>query len=187
VTTYVVPDLAPPQPQGIGQTIGVGIDRNGACWVVSRNDGIAKGAATRIRSQSDIQSFPVGKNPYTYSDFTGYGLLTVVRPQGWFRVPIEGCPSADAKTIWKTLTWIESEPPGTSIRLKVRAADTLSDLANATWFGPWDDSPVDLQAAGVPPSRYLEVEVDLSSANPDVSPGFGGFDVEFDACAVGPG
>jgi streptogramin lyase len=187
VTTYVVPDLALPEPQGINTTIGVGIDRNGACWVVSRNDGIAKGAATRIRAADDVQSFPTGRNPYTYSDFTGYGLLTVVRPQGWFRVPIEGCPSADAKTVWRTLTWIESEPPGTSIRLKVRVADTLADLANATWFGPWDTSPVDLQAAGVPPTRYLEVEVDLSSANPEVSPAFSGFDVAFDACAVGPG
>ncbi|MBI5479784.1 MAG: hypothetical protein HY906_13050 [Deltaproteobacteria bacterium] len=187
VTTYDIPDLTPPLPQGIGTTIGVGIDRNGACWVVSRNDGLARGAATRVRSAADIQSFPTGKNPYTYSDFTGYGLLTVVRPQGWFRVPIEGCPSADAKTIWQMLTWIESEPPGTSIRLKVRVADTLADLANATWYGPWDTSPVDLQAAGVPPTRYLEVEVDLASANPDVSPGFGGFDVAFDACAVGPG
>jgi len=27
----------------------------------------------------------------------------------------------------------------------------------------------------------------LSSANPDVSPAFSGFDVAFDACAVGPG
>lgn len=187
VTTYVVPDLGAPQPQGINSTIGVGIDRNGACWVVSRNDGIAKGAATRIRAADDIQSFPTGRNPYTYSDFTGYGLLTVVRPQGWFRVPIEGCPSSDAKTVWKTLTWLESEPPGTSIRLKVRVADTLADLANATWYGPWDSPPVDLQAAGVPPTRYLEVEVDLSSANPDVSPAFSGFDVEFDPCAVGPG
>ncbi|MBI5479987.1 MAG: hypothetical protein HY906_14065, partial [Deltaproteobacteria bacterium] len=80
-----------------------------------------------------------------------------------------------------------SEPAGTSIRLKVRVADTLADLASATWFGPWDAPPVDLQAAGVPPTRYLEVEVDLASANPDVSPGFGGFDVQFDACAVGPG
>ena len=187
VTTFTIPNLAPPLPQGISTTIGVGIDRNGACWVVSRNDGLARGAATRVRSATDIQSFPTGKNPYTYSDFTGYGLLTVVRPQGWFRVPIEGCPSADAKTVWKTLTWMASEPPGTAIRLKVRVADTLADLANATWYGPWDTSPVDLQAAGVPPTRYLEVEVDLSSANPDVSPSFGGFDVDFDACAVGPG
>ena len=187
VTTYVVPDLTPPQPQGINTTIGVGIDRNGACWVVSRNDNIAKGAATRIRAADDIQSFPTGKNPYTYSDFTGYGLLTVVRPQGWFRVPIEGCPASDAKTVWKTLTWMESEPPGTSVRLKVRAADSLADLAAATWFGPWDAPPVDLQAAGVPPTRYLEVEVDLSSANPDVSPSFSGFDVDFDACTVAPG
>ncbi|HEY3352789.1 MAG TPA: hypothetical protein VGQ83_06045 [Polyangia bacterium] len=187
VTLYTLPSMPAPQPQGINNTIGVGIDRNGACWAVSRNDGLAKGAATRIKpTDGSMQSFPVGKNPYTYSDFTGFGLLTVVRPQGWFRVPVAGCPT-DEKTHWRTLTWMEDEPAGTTVRLKVRVADTLADLANATWFGPWDVPPVDLQAAGVPPSMFLEVEVDLSSGTPDATPRFGGFDVTFDPCSVGPG
>jgi streptogramin lyase len=186
VTLFTIPDMAQGQPQGINNTIGVGIDRNGACWVVSRNDGLAKGAASRIKPDGTMDSFPVGKNPYTYSDFTGYGLLTVVRPQGWFRVPVAGCPDGSA-THWRTLSWIETEPAGTAVRLKVRVADTLAALANAAWYGPWDAPPVDLQAAGVPASAYLEVEVDLSSANPDVTPHFGGFNVTFDPCGVGPG
>jgi hypothetical protein len=39
----------------------------------------------------------------------------------------------------------------------------------------------------VPPTAFLEVEVDLASADPDVSPSFAGFDVTFDACGSVPG
>jgi hypothetical protein len=169
-------------------TIGVGIDRNGACWAVSRTDGSGVGVATRIKTDDTMQSFPVGKHPYTYSDFAGFGLTRVVRPDGVWRTKIEGCTAVP--TDWSALNWTELEPAGTKVRLRVRAADTLTGLASATWYGPFDDSPANLDAApqegggtgAVPSARYMEIEVQLSTSDPKVVPSFVDFQVDFAAC-----
>ncbi|MBI4511555.1 MAG: hypothetical protein HY698_18115 [Deltaproteobacteria bacterium] len=182
-TMYDLPPLqAPTSPvvQGsVNVTIGVGIDRNGACWAVSRNDSLEAGAATRIKPDGTMESFPVGRGPYTYSDFTGFGLSTVVRPNGYFRGIIGGCSKPDAKSKWRTLTWSETEPQGTKVKLRVRVADSIAALASARWYGPWDDSPVDLAAAGVPDAKFMQVEVQFSTTDGKISPSFSGFNVKF--------
>ena len=180
-------DLPPLPGDAVNNTIGVGIDRNGACWAVSRDDGEDVGSATRIKPDGTMTSFPVGKSPYTYSDFTGFGLLTVVRPTGFWRGNVKGCAAADTKSDWKTLTWGEIEPPGTSVTMRVRVADTIAGLAAAPWFGPFDVSPADLEAAGVPDSFFMQVEVQLSTTDATAdSPSFIGFTVQFDCPGVDP-
>lgn len=170
----------------IGATIGVGIDRNGACWAVSRNDDNDRGTATRIDTAGNVESFPVGKRPYTYSDFTGFGLTTVVRPNGYWRGKLGGCATTDAVTDWRTLEWFEREPPGTAVRMRIRVADTVAGLATATWYGPWDDSPVDLDAEGLPDAKFAEVEVQLSTSDPAITPAFLGFSLGFVCPGVPP-
>ncbi len=186
VQVFDIPELTGDGAGPIGSTIGVGIDRNGACWAVSRNDDAPIGTATRIDTADNVESFPVGKNPYTYSDFTGFGLTTVVRPNGYWNGKLEGCATTGALSEWTTLEWFEDEPPGTSVRMRVRVADTLAGLDAATWFGPWDDSPVDLAAQGVPPARFMEVEAQLSTSDPDITPRFIGFNVYFNCPGVDP-
>jgi hypothetical protein len=170
----------------VDNTIGVGIDRNGNCWAVSRNDDAELGTAHRIDPAGNVEPFPVGHRPYTYSDFTGFGLSTVVRPNGYWRGVLEGCATTDAITEWETLEWFEREPPGTRVRMRVRVANTVAELATAGWFGPWDDSPVDLAAAGVPDAKVMQVEVQLSTDDPAVSPAFLGFNVGFSCPGVPP-
>jgi hypothetical protein len=182
---YTVPPLPAPYMPAINNTIGVGIDRNGACWVVSRNDGSPTGAASRILPDDSIESFPVGKSPYTYSDFTGFGLFEVVRPSGYWRGIIEGC-ALDPVSDWQTLSWVENEPPGTSVRLRVRVADTIAALVTASWYGPFDTPPVDLDMVGVPSSKFMQIEVQLSTTDPEVTPSFIGFTVTFDCASVEP-
>jgi hypothetical protein len=184
-TTYVVPPLPAPFSSIVNNTIGVGIDRNGACWVVSRNDGSETGAASRILPDDTIESFPVGKAPYTYSDFTGFGLFEVVRPSGFWRGIIEGC-AIDDQSDWKTLEWSEYEPPGTSVRVRLRAGDTVAALVMSPWVGPFDTSPVDLDAVGLTTSKYMQLEVQLSTTDPAVTPSFIGFMVTFDCPSVDP-
>ena len=184
IEVFDVPELAGNGP--IGSTIGVGIDRNGACWAVSRNDDAPLGTATRIDTAGNIETFPVGHRPYTYSDFTGFGLATVVRPNGYWRGKIEGCATADQLTDWKTLDWHEIEPEGTTVKMRVRVASTLPGLAAAAWFGPWDVPPTDLDAAGVPDAIYMEVEVQLSTSDISVTPSFAGFTVSFTCPGIPP-
>ncbi len=185
VQVFSLPELATANGP-IDNTIGVGIDRNGNCWAVSRNDDAPLGTAHRIDPAGNVEPFPVGHRPYTYSDFTGFGLSTVVRPNGYWRGVLEGCATTDAITEWTTLEWFEREPPGTYVRMRVRVADTVAELAMAGWYGPWDDSPVDLAAAGVPPAKVMQVEVQLSTDDPDVSPAFLGFNVSFTCPGVPP-
>ena len=136
-----------------------------------------------------MESVPVGKSPYTYSDFTGFGLQTVVRPDGFFRSVVEGCLDNMNKTRWRALTWNEVEPMGTSVKLRVRFADTLAGLETAAWFGPFDapQPPVNLMALGVPSTRFAQVEVQLSSTVPGKSPSFSGYQLTFEGCGTAIG
>ena len=168
-------------------TIGVGIDRNGACWAISRDDTYAAGTATRITPGGAMDSFPVGLMPYTYSDFTGFGLSTVTRPSGWYNMIIAGCEDQDPNppditTDWTFLTWSEIEPVGTNVRMRLKVADTVADLDTAQWYGPFDnpDPGVDLDAAGIPNANFMLLQVLLSSTDPAVTPSFIGFDIDFD-------
>lgn len=171
--------------EAVNNTVGVGIDRNGACWAVSINRNYQVGSATRIQPGGAITSFPVGLFPYTYSDFTGFGLTTVTRPSGWYNMVVAGCENMDPldperKTDWQRLTWNEIEPPGTNVRMRIKVADTVAELATAAWWGPYDHPDVDLDAIGLPDSDFMLLQVLLSSSDPEVTPGFVGFDLTFD-------
>lgn len=172
-------------------TIGVGIDRNGACWAISRDDGYNAGTATRITPGGAMESFPVGLMPYTYSDFTGFGLSTVTRPSGWYNMIIAGCEDHDPNppdiiTDWTHLTWNEIEPVGTNVRMRIKVANTVAELDNATWYGPYDspDPGVDLDAEGIPDANFMLLQVLLSSTDPAVTPSFLGFTLDFDCGEV---
>ena len=188
--TYTLPPPAGAAATVMNNTIGVGVDRNGSIWAVSRNDSSPTGAITRILPTAGMmESFPVGKSPYTYSDFTGFGLQTVVRPDGFFRSVVEGCLDSMNKTKWRALTWNEVEPMGTSVKLRVRFADTIAGLDTAAWFGPFDapQPPVNLMALGVPSTRFAQVEVQLSSTVPGKSPSFSGYQLTFEGCGTAIG
>jgi len=190
IEAFQLPHHLGPSEQ-VTDTVGVGIDRNGACWAVSINQGYTNGTATRIQPGAGMDSFPVGLMPYTYSDFTGFGLTTVTRPTGWYNLVVAGCEDNDPAppdivTDWQTLSWNEAEPPGTNVRLRFKVADTLADLDAADWWGPYDDSPVDLDALGVPGSSYMLVQILLSATDPNETPSFLGLSLGFD-CGGGGG
>ena len=169
----------------VDNTIGVGIDRNGACWVVSRNDAYPNGTATRILPDGTQDAWPVGLMPYTYSDFTGFGMQTVVRPSGWYNLIVSACEDPDPNppdhtTRWHTLSWHEGEPGGSSVRLRFKVGDDLDTLEDQPWFGPYDTPPVDLAAEGVPNAQYMFIQILMSAANVDMTPTFGGLTLDFD-------
>jgi hypothetical protein len=171
--------------QTVDNTIGVGIDRYGACWVVSMNRYQPEGTATRILPGGQQDSWSVGQMPYTYSDFTGFGLFTVTRPSGWYNMIVSACEDPDPNppdttTDWHSLDWQESEPPGTDVWMRFKVGDDLDTLADQAWWGPYDDPPVDLDAEGVPNTQYMLLQVLLSSTDINTTPSFMGFQLDFD-------
>jgi hypothetical protein len=76
-----------------------------------------------------ISTVPVGRDPYTYSDATGFGARTQTDPSGIWTIVTDG---GAAGTEWDSVDWNgEAEgnvPTGASIEVEVRAADNQADL-----------------------------------------------------------
>ncbi|GAB4195080.1 MAG: hypothetical protein OHK0013_00930 [Sandaracinaceae bacterium] len=150
---------------GAVDLVGVGVAFDGAVWA------IAKGSdrAYRLdRAAGTLTSHPVGETPYTYSDFTGFGLNGILGASGEHRVVFEGCRA----TVWTGLALDADVPDETRIVLRARIADSLDALATAPWIGPFEPpSPsLALPPGPVPASRFLEVSLELRSTTPGVVP-----------------
>ena len=122
-------------------------------------------------------------HPYTYSDFTGFGLVNFTNPKGYYSLIQKGCDNGD-KTRWYAVEWDQDMPAGTQISMVARSADSLAGLAAAPFTGQYLASPADLQVAPGPllpnPANYIEVQFVLTTTN-DISPKLKGFAVAF-AC-----
>lgn len=145
--------------------VGVGIAFDGRVW------GIAKGSNRAFRldpGSGELESFPVGQTPYTYSDFTGFGLNGLLGAIGHHSVVFEGCRA----TVWTGLTIEADIPEDTSIRIRVRTADTREGLADAPWIGTFEppNPSLALPPGPITASRFLEVSLRLSSTTPGVVP-----------------
>ncbi len=62
-------------PLGAAEVVGVAIDFQGNVWAVSQGSN----AVIKVHPTTyELQTFPVGRGPYTYSDMTGFQLNTVI-------------------------------------------------------------------------------------------------------------
>jgi hypothetical protein len=151
---------------GASGLVGVGITFDGRVW------GIATGAHRAFpldRATGEISSFPTGLLPYTYSDFTGFGLNGILGAVGTHQVTIEGCEAA----VWTAISLDADIPPETSVVVLARSAATSAGLSGASWFGAFETAPTaSLQArpGPVPAGRLLEISLRLSSSTPGVVP-----------------
>jgi len=158
-----------------GTMRGAGVDFAGHVWGISHD----ASQATRIDLDSkgdavdlvnNVFSTPVGKNPYTYSDFTGFGLKNFTRPSGTYRMLLKGCDSKD--TTWLWVKWSGKQPTGTKIGLRARSGPTPKELGS--WVGQWTMSPATLSEAPGPvlpmPAKYLQIELELSTEEADKTP-----------------
>ena len=162
---------------GSSHSIGVDLDLEGRVWVVNR----ASSSATRFDPVTTaMEQFPVGNGPYTYSDFTGHGLFLQF-PRGYWRAVTEGCDGAQ----WTEITFAGSVPPGSSVEVSVRTADTRVGLASAPWVGTWTSSPALLgnPPGPAPPGRFAEIQVGLISEEPGALPALSAIAVAY-TCPV---
>jgi hypothetical protein len=168
-------------PIGGSSVSGAGVDFNGFAWGVSGN-----GFTARIdpNNPDDVRRVNVGGGPYTYSDFTGFGLRNFTAPRGGYKTVIEGCEKLD--TDWLTLDATVTLPEDTRVEFRARVADDLAELGDPGLrvHGPWvqsadgqNDLPADL--GELPPGRYLQLEIFLVSTDREATPVLRGYDVRF--------
>jgi len=149
------------------ETIGVGVDADGRIWAVN----LASDNAIRIDPETgDSMTVRVGAKPYTYSDFTGFGLRTFTAPFGRWVGTVDACePSGEPQ--WDTLAWDADVPAGGSVTAWVRTSSRLELLASAPRVGPFTESPADLGAVpDVKRRRFMRIELELRTQDLEASP-----------------
>jgi streptogramin lyase len=161
-------------PGGSGPT-GVAIDSNGKVWVANREShnamridpdaGGVGGGGFPIGAVDLTVDLGQGSFPYNYSDMTGSVLGEITAPVGTWTVVQDG---GVAGQTWGKVTWNTepqgSVPPGTSITVEARAADTEAGLA-AQPFAPVSNG-VQFGQIG----RYIEVRATLRASPSGDSP-----------------
>jgi hypothetical protein len=177
--------------------IGVGIDFTGHVWGISYDNSLAarldidasgnpKAGAPAMTDPA--RQVPVGTNPYTYSDFTGFGLKNFTRSEGRYRYQLSPCAN-QKKAEWTQVKWNATTPASTTIEVRVRSGD--SDTSFGNWVGPFSSSPADIgKGAATPiapnPARILQLEFIFKSQDQTTSAILHDFDVSYD-CTQGPG
>ena len=172
--------------------IGAGVDFAGNIWgisygghVASRLDVDGKGDP-KLPVTSQTKTMEVGYSPYTYSDFTGYGLQNFTRPQGRYLYQIAPCKGK--KAAWSQVTWKATTPAQTGLSLRVRSGDTGHPMGS--WFGPYTTSPALLnKGAATPlvanPAEVLQVEFIFTTKVKNLTPILHDFNVSY-SCAEAP-
>ena len=148
--------------------IGVGIDNLGRVWTSNRDSH----GATRIDPTGALPRLdvPLGVEPYSYSDMTGFQLTNVVVRQGSWTVVHD---SAGGGTPWGTVSWNDGTgtcptegcvPPGTEIQVQVRASDSSAPT------GVWTTVASGVPFTGVA-GRYIEIKANVRiTGGGDISP-----------------
>jgi hypothetical protein len=203
-------------------TIGVGVDRDQNIWGVSLSGSVATRIPVDVTCKMtapDINSAPMGNNkcpagdrcpyrdrmngpepsPYTYSDFTGFGLRNFTRPKGFYSYVQKGCIDgngmANGVTSWIAVNYDADQPINTSITVRARSGNTPTpDLTWGAWTPDFKASPADLQN-GMPlvpngdmdhPANYLQVEFDFATTDKNQTPKLKSFDILYE-CKGGIG
>jgi hypothetical protein len=175
-------------PPGDHHFIGVGPDflvdqRTGAThiWAVSHyGNGSDTDIGEALRLTYDYSNHSavaydpvsVGLNPYTYSDFTGYGLRSFTTRTGSYRVIVPGCVAS--LTTWQSVVWEAIVPEWTQVCVRAITLESNSFTAAGTGASsptcqgdPGGRAEADISM--LPQAPYLLIEATLTrfAANAD--------------------
>jgi streptogramin lyase len=160
--------------------VGMAVDFDGYVWAVNQS----ASSATKIdpANNSIVLEHKVGSSPYTYSDMTGYSLHSYTAPQGYYQHIVPG--SSSGNTYWTVLNVDASINGDSTIKIRLRAADTVSSLSSVDWKGPYGPYPpnvfpMDLTAIPGLEGKYLQVEFIMIPDEEGSSPLLKGFSVQY--------
>jgi hypothetical protein len=137
-----------------GDQRGAIVDSNGDVWIINRPD--HRISKYRGSDGAPLGVFPVGNQPYTYSDASGQSFLSS-NPSGTWTVVRDGGAAGQG---WGTIAWNASVPSGTSLAVQARAADTIGGLAAKTFQSVGNG--IGFCTAGMV-GRYIEIQATLAA------------------------
>jgi hypothetical protein len=143
--------------QSNSETRGVIVDADNNVWQINRfSNSISKYRGTDC---APLGVFPVGFDPYTYSDATGFAARNITTPTGTWTVTKDGGTNGQA---WNRVSWTDQVPAGASVQVSVRADDSAANLPNLTFV------PVANGANPGVTGRFIQVQARLNAnANND--------------------
>ena len=154
--------------------VGIAVDHDGFIWAINQGSN----SATKINPKTDtvVGEYPVGLNPYTYSDMTGYALLNYTLPSGYyvhsFGLFIAKYYVAESKSVkkWEFIDVKGQFPKGAYVLVYYRAGYTPNGMEKTAWTGPFgpippEKMPIDLTKENVL-GFYMQVKI-VMQANQD--------------------
>jgi hypothetical protein len=85
-------------------------------------------------------------HPYTYSDFTGFGLRNFTNPHGFYSwIDLGTCPVGQTKYL--RVEWDAEVPTGTTVTMQARSSDDPDTLDNAAWTDLYPDRSIPTRRA----------------------------------------
>jgi hypothetical protein len=164
-------------PGGGASPVGVALDFEGYVWAINQSTNNA--SKIDPKTQQVVGVYPVGASPYTYSDMTGYTLNFFTAPKGRYDALFFGkggstpLATVPAQHTWQ---WLDAQvelPEGTSLRIRLRAAGTATELKGQAWSAnlefPPAVFPYDLKPHGLK-GQLLGAEVQLVTKDKKLSP-----------------
>ncbi len=203
-----------PAVQVAGEAKGVGVDRQQNVWNVSQGQAVVtrilvdmagKMTAPVLNAQpmgnnkcpaGDTCPYegPGGPSPYTYSDFTGFGLRNFTRPKGSYSYIQKGCDDMlgmpnSRDTNWLGVTFDADVPLNT--QLTVHARSSTDGVTWGNWTPDYAVTPADLWT-GMPlmpngpqaNAGYLQVEFQFVSMSKNASPKLKSFNIVYECPGI---
>ncbi len=110
-----------------------------------------------------VSSVDVGRNPYSYSDLTGFQLRNFTARRGIWRVVFD-CERSSCTFNEVAIT--AEIPAEAEVQTRARVSNNGTEWS--PWAGPFLVNPANL--GGLPSARYVEIEVQLRTSNRAISP-----------------
>ncbi|TVQ95566.1 MAG: hypothetical protein EA398_17455 [Deltaproteobacteria bacterium] len=156
--------------------VGVGVIDDGSIWVNcfgSNNARRHQGSRQPSPGQA-MMTTATQRNPYSYSDYTGFQLRNFTAPRGTWRNTFDcadgfgdGIGGGDGVCSVDTIDWAATVPSGTGVRIRIRTSD---DGVNwSEWSSQYQTAPAQF-GDEVPDGRFIEVEAILTTEQDDRTP-----------------
>jgi streptogramin lyase len=149
--------------------LGIGVGFGNNLWVACYYSQKALQFSNDININT-TNFYPIGADPYTYSDFTGSIRDTFTSPRGSYTQVFESCPDGKTLVNWDKLRWDGVTPPNTAITMEVRTGNSQAEVRNTTGPAEITSTSKTINLTTLQRRPWVSVKVILTSQENGVIP-----------------